>query len=308
MADNWIIDVKGLWKSFAGKPAVRDLTLQIKKGEIFGFLGPNGGGKTTTIRMLCGLLTPDSGQGHCLNFDILKQSREIKQRVGYMTQHFSLYADLSIEENLQFIARLYSLPNREQRVTETLEKLNLCAQRKQATHTLSGGWKQRLALAAALLHNPELLLLDEPTAGVDPKARRDFWQQLHHLSLQGITTLVSTHYMDEADRCHRVGYISFGELLIHGTTEEVIQKVNLQTWLITGSLLGPLEDALTGLPGIEQLVAFGNHLRISGTDQQLMQKSISPFQRDPWSWIQTSANLEDVFIYLVNKSQSARNN
>ena len=304
MSDALAIDVKNLSKSFAGKLAVKNLSLQIKKGEIFGFLGPNGGGKTTTIRMLCGLLTPDTGQGTCLGFDILKQSRHIKERVGYMTQHFSLYTDLSIEENLDFMARIYSIPDRKQRVEHSLQQLNLYTRRKQLVQNLSGGWQQRLALAASLLHSPELLLLDEPTAGVDPKARRDFWDQIHQLSNQGITTLVSTHYMDEADRCHRVGYISFGELLTYGTSEEVIKKVGLTTWVITGPQLSQLANLLRGLPGIEQVVTFGSHLHLSGIDRSLITNSIARFQTDPWTWTLTDSNLEDVFIYLVNKTQN----
>lgn len=237
MDNNIVIDVQNLHKSFNKKVAVNNISLQVNRGDIFGFLGPNGAGKTTTIRMLCGLLTPDGGSGKCLGFDIVKDSASIKKRVGYMTQTFSLYQDLTVEENLDFSARLYSVSNRPEKIDSTLKNLNLLNRRSQLTSTLSGGWKQRLALSAALLHEPELLLLDEPTAGVDPKARRDFWNEIHALSQQGVTTLVSTHYMDEAERCTRLGYISSGKLLINGTAAEIIKETNAAT----------LEDAFIAL-------------------------------------------------------------
>jgi ABC-2 type transport system ATP-binding protein len=221
------IDVSGLHKSFNGVAAVINVALQVKRGEIFGFLGPNGSGKTTTLRMLCGLLTPDSGRGHCLGYDILSAADQIKKQVGYMTQRFSLYEDLTIYENLNFVARIYQIKNREIRIRETLDALGLQARAKQLAGALSGGWKQRLALAAALLHDPQLLLLDEPTAGVDPKARRDFWNQIQQLATQGITTLVSTHYMDEAERCHRLAYIAHGHLLMQGTAQTIIADSGL---------------------------------------------------------------------------------
>jgi ABC-2 type transport system ATP-binding protein len=226
MDQTFAIDVSGLYKSFDGKPAVINVALQVKRGEIYGFLGPNGSGKTTTLRMLCGLLTPDQGQGQCLGYNILTQSDAIKKQVGYMTQHFSLYADLTIRENLDFIARIYNMDNRVQRVQQALVDLGLEKRQKQLAGTLSGGWKQRLALAAALLHEPQLLLLDEPTAGVDPKARREFWDRIHRLAEQGITTLVSTHYMDEAERCHRLAYIAYGHMLTYGTAQEIVAQTN----------------------------------------------------------------------------------
>lgn len=230
-ATSLAIDVNGLYKSFSGKPAVIDVGLQVKRGEIYGFLGPNGSGKTTTLRMLCGLLTPDKGQGQCLGYNILTQSDVIKKHVGYMTQQFSLYADLTIYENLDFIARIYNIKNRKHHVQQSIKHLGLVDRQKQLAGTLSGGWKQRLALAAALIHNPQLLLLDEPTAGVDPKARREFWDHIQDLSTQGITTLVSTHYMDEAERCHRLAYIAYGHLLTRGTAQEIITEtraINLE--------------------------------------------------------------------------------
>ncbi len=246
--DDNAIDIKNLSKRFGDKTVVNNVTLQVKQGEIFGFLGPNGSGKTTTIRMLCGLLTPDAGEGHCLGFDILTQSYQIKREVGYMSQRFSLYDDLSIYENLDFIARLYAMENRQQCVEQSLESLGLQHRQQQLAGALSGGWKQRLALAAALLHNPKLLLLDEPTAGVDPKARRDFWDHIHDLSEQGITTLVSTHYMDEAERCHRLAFILNGNLLTVGTEKEIIAASNLTTWQVIGDDVMSLANNCAPIP------------------------------------------------------------
>ena len=218
----YAIDVSALNKSFGDKHVVRDLSLKVPRGQIFGFLGPNGSGKTTSIRMICGLLTADSGSGTCLGYDVMKQSAEIKREVGYMTQKFSLWEDLTIRENLDFIARMFGMAERRAAVTQAVEKLGLAARQDQLAGSLSGGWKQRLALAACLLHKPRLLLLDEPTAGVDPKARRDFWDELHALAAQGITVLVSTHYMDEAERCNQLAYIAYGRLLAVGTAAELI--------------------------------------------------------------------------------------
>src|SRR4051812_16788172 len=234
MTDSAVIDVEGLTKSFGGRRVVDNFSIRVERGQIFGFLGPNGSGKTTTIRMLCGLLTPDGGRGTCLGHDIIRESALIKRDVGYMTQRFSLYEDLSIRENLNFIARIYGVPDRQHAVTAALERLGLGNRSAQLAGQLSGGWKQRLALAACLLHHPRLLLLDEPTAGVDPKARREFWDQIYLLAAEGITVLVSTHYMDEAERCHRLAYIAYGKLLITGTAEEVIAHSHLTTWSVTG--------------------------------------------------------------------------
>src|SRR5919202_6139718 len=189
------IDVHGLNKSFGDRHVVRDVSIAVEQGRVTGFLGPNGSGKTTTMRLLCGLLTPDSGEGTCLGLDIRTRSREIKRLTGYMTQRFSLYEDLTIEENLLFVARVYGMDDRARRVSDALAKLGLTSRRAQAAGSLSGGWKQRLALAAAVLHEPRLLLLDESTAGVDPKARREFWDEIHALAAEdSLTVLVSTHY------------------------------------------------------------------------------------------------------------------
>jgi len=228
------IDVRHLTKRYDGRAVVDDFSITVERGLIFGFLGPNGSGKTTTIRMLCGLLVPDAGEGTCLGYDLRREAAKIKRNVGYMTQRFSLYEDLSIEENLEFVARVYDVPRRRATVRDALDRLRLANRRGQLAGTLSGGWKQRLALAACLLHRPQLLLLDEPTAGVDPKARRDFWEHIHALSAEGMTVLVSTHYMDEAERCHRLAYLAYGHLLATGTPEQVIADSRLSTFVQVG--------------------------------------------------------------------------
>lgn len=291
------IDVKDLHKRFQTIQAVNGVSLQVQQGEIFGFLGPNGGGKTTTIRMICGLLTPDQGSGTCLGYDIIKQASEIKALTGYMTQKFSLYEELSVYENFEFIARMYDIPNREARIQEALNFFGLpLTQKNQLAGTLSGGWKQRLSLAACVLHQPKLLLLDEPTAGVDPKARREFWDEIHRLSLQGITTLVSTHYMDEAARCHRLAYISAGKILIRGTIEEIIEESKLQTWQVQGPELDALADKLREESVIEQVTNFGNSLHVSSTIQESLEGALGKFNHPPYTWIQVTPTLEDIFI------------
>src|SRR5262245_2435694 len=265
------IDVKGLNKSFGDKHVVKDFSIQVPRGRITGFLGPNGSGKTTTLRMLCGLLTPDSGSGTCLGYDIVRESDAIKLRVGYMTQRFSLYEDLTIEENLLFMARVHGLDRRRERVKEALERLGLLERRTQLAGKLSGGWKQRLALAAATLHEPDLLLLDEPTAGVDPKARRTFWDEIHALSSEGLTVLVSTHYMDEAERCHDIAYIAYGELIARGTIEELVKASHLITFRGEGPGAEKLAQALTGKPGVEMAAAFGAAVHVSGADRAALE-------------------------------------
>ncbi len=300
MNDALAIDVAGLSKRFGELVAVDDLALQVRRGEIYGFLGPNGSGKTTTIRMLCGLLTPDSGRGTCLGYDVIRETRQIKLNVGYMTQGFSLYQDLTIRENLDFTARIYGMPNRQEAVEESLRRLGLADRQKQLAGNLSGGWKQRLALAACMLHQPRLLLLDEPTAGVDPKARRDFWDEIHYLAGQGITVLVSTHYMDEAERCHRLAYIASGRLLAQGTVSEVIQNSGIVTWTVECADLYALGAQLRGLPGISQVVPFGNQLHVSGTDAALLEQSISPFREQAsCRWTKAQPGLEDIFIQMM---------
>ena len=303
MNDAVAIDVRGLSKSFDGKRVVRDLTLTVARGEIFGFLGPNGSGKTTSIRMLCGLLIPDAGEGHCLGYDVIRETAQIKREVGYMTQRFSLYEDLSVRENLDFVARIYGVQNRARVVDAAIERLGLAQRREQLAGTLSGGWKQRLALAATTLHNPKLLLLDEPTAGVDPKARRDFWLAIHQLAAEGITVLVSTHYMDEAERCHRLAYLSFGQILTQGTPSQVAASSGLTTWVVAGPDLMQLAEALQRLPAVAQVVPFGDALHVSGTDAAQLATALAPYQaRVELTWTQTQPGLEDVFIQLVTEA------
>lgn len=298
-----VIDVKGLTKIFGERRVVDKLDLTVKRGEIFGFLGPNGSGKTTTIRMLCGLLTADEGSGSCLGYDIRRQSAEIKREVGYMTQRFSYYEDLSIRENLEFIARVYGMKNRGEVVDRALEELGLANRAKQLAGTLSGGWKQRLALAASLLHEPKLLLLDEPTAGVDPKARRDFWEEIHHLSARGITVLVSTHYMDEAERCHRLAYIAYGKLLADGSPAELIERSQLKTWALSGARALDLLDALRALPGVLQVVPFGTVVHLSAQNETGLLPLLKAFASQHGLAITpTEARLEHVFIQLMQSS------
>ncbi len=297
------IDVKGLNKSFGDKHVVKDFSIQVPRGRITGFLGPNGSGKTTTLRMLCGLLTPDSGEGKCLGYDIVKQSDEIKLNVGYMTQRFSLYDDLTIEENLMFMARVHGLDRRHERVKQALERLGLLERRRQLAGKLSGGWKQRLALAAATLHEPALLLLDEPTAGVDPKARRTFWDEIHALSAEGLTVLVSTHYMDEAERCHDIAYIAYGELIARGTAEDILKQVGLVTWEGSGPGVDRLSGEIAKLPGVETAAPFGATLHVSGTDEGALDAALKPYRHEPFHWSRTEPTLEDAFIHLMGKSE-----
>jgi ABC-2 type transport system ATP-binding protein len=298
------IEVEGLTKSFGGRVVVRDLSMRVRRGQIYGFLGPNGSGKTTTLRMLCGLLTPDSGRGTALGFDIRTQNEEIKRHVGYMTQRFSLYQDLSILENLEFVARVYGMadPNREAR--DAIERLGLAGRERQLAGELSGGWKQRLALGACILPKPELLLLDEPTAGVDPKARREFWGEIHKLAAQGMTVLVSTHYMDEAERCHEIAYIAYGELLAQGTIPEVIAQSHLRTYTVTGPDLQGLAERMLGTPGIDMVAPFGNSLHVAGRDADALETAIAAFRDHPeLHWSVSQPSLEDVFISLMTRSR-----
>lgn len=300
---DYIIQVEGLSKRFGNKIAVDKLSLQVRAGEIYGFLGPNGSGKTTAIRMLCGLLVPDAGRGTCLGFDIRTQSADIKRHIGYMPQSFSLYQDLSVRENLDFVARMYGMKPRAPAVDRCIEQLGLGVYRRQPAGNLSGGWKQRLALAACLLHAPRLLLLDEPTAGIDPKARREFWDQVHQLAAEGLAILVSTHYMDEAERCHRLAYLSYGRLLTHGMVREVVQRAGLSTWQVSGAGLAQLARQLRGLPGVEQVAAFGDTLHVSGADAALLEQSIARFQGQGYHWAPIQPGLEEVFISLMQNSE-----
>jgi ABC-2 type transport system ATP-binding protein len=295
-----VIDVKGLTKIYGKRTVVDHFDLQVPRGAVYGFLGPNGSGKTTTLRMICGLLKPESGSGTCLGWDVIEQSAQIKSQVGYMTQRFSLWEDLSIEENLYFVARMYGLDKRPERVRHALKSLGLYARKKQLAGTLSGGWKQRLALSTCMLHEPQLLLLDEPTAGVDPKARREFWETIHELSDQGVTILVSTHYMDEAVQCDYIAYIAFGRKLIDGPSGEIASKIGLTTWSVEGPELGALSRALKDTPGIEQVARFGASLHISGPDKQALEAAIAPWKNKPdLVWTPMTSGLEEAFIHLM---------
>jgi ABC-2 type transport system ATP-binding protein len=303
VTDSFAIDVRGMTKRFGDHTVVNGIDLQVREGEVYGFLGPNGSGKTTFIRMLCGLLAADAGEGTCLGFDVINESESIKRQVGYMTQRFSFYEDLSIVENLDFVARMYAVKNRREAVRESIERLGLAGRQKQLAGELSGGWKQRLALAACLIHNPKLLLLDEPTAGVDPKARRDFWEQIHELAGQGLTFLITTHYMDEAERCDRLAYISYGNLLTKGTAAEVVAGAQLTTWSVSGPDLHEIAQQLRGTAGVQEAVAFGARLHVSGSDRLKLEQAIAPFRREPYVWQQINPGLEDVFIHLMGSSQ-----
>ena len=300
MTEENVIDVTGLTKSFGDKLVVDHFDIRVPRGAIYGFLGPNGSGKTTTIRMLCGLLLADAGQGTCLGFDVRKQAAAIKTQVGYMTQKFSLYEDLTIRENLDFVARMYGVADRDQRVSAALADLGLADRSGQLAGTLSGGWKQRLALAACLIHDPQLLLLDEPTAGVDPKARRDFWDEIRRLSKAGVTVLVSTHYMDEAVQCDFITYIAYGKKLIDGPAADIPKMVGLTTWRAEGPDLAALEAELTGQPGVLQIARFGSTLHVSGTDAAALENTVRQHEAEGrYRWSLQAAGLEEAFIYLM---------
>ncbi|MCF4167169.1 ABC transporter ATP-binding protein [Zavarzinia compransoris] len=298
------IDVTGLTKSFGGRNVVDDVSVRVRRGEIMGFLGPNGSGKTTTIRLLCGLLVPDAGEGTCLGHDVLREGEAIRRQVGYMTQKFSFYEDLTIEENLAFVARVFELDDRRGRVERTLERLGLGNRRRQLAGTLSGGWKQRLALAACIMHEPRLLLLDEPTAGVDPKARRDFWDEIHELAEDGMTVLVSTHYMDEAERCHRIAYLAYGQKLTEGTVDEVVAGAGLSTFTVDTPGAAALSRRLQGRPGVDLVAPFGNVLHISGRDGAALRATLAAAAAEgpAFDFIADRPTLEDVFILLMNQS------
>jgi ABC-2 type transport system ATP-binding protein len=298
------IDVRGLTKRYGDRTVVDDFALRLDAGRICGFLGPNGSGKTTTLRMLCGLLRPDAGEGRCLGLDIRTEAEAIRRQAGYMTQRFGLYEDLSIRENLDFFARLHQLPRRRATVDAALEQLGLAGRQNQLAGTLSGGWKQRLALAAALLHGPRLLLLDEPTAGVDPAARRDFWDTIHHLAARGITVLVSTHYMDEAERCHELVYVAWGRRLARGTPARIVADAGLAVWAADGPGAEALIEPLKSAPGVDSVAAFGNSVHVSGTDAAALETAIAPYRdRAGLRWRPAEASLEDVFIALIGRAR-----
>tara|TARA_R110002124_G_scaffold121226_2_gene279523 strand:- start:273 stop:1199 length:927 start_codon:yes stop_codon:yes gene_type:complete len=304
MDGDLVIDVHGLTKSFGDTRVVDDFSIQVPRGAIYGFLGPNGSGKTTTIRLVCGLLKPDGGGGTALGYDIVTQSREIKSRVGYMTQKFSLYGDLTVKENLEFMARLHAVPNQRQTVQATMEEYDLEPRARQLAGNLSGGWKQRLALAATTMHKPGLLMLDEPTAGVDPKARRDFWDRIRRLSQSGVTVLVSTHYMDEAVQCDSIAYIAYGKKLIDAPSADIADIVGLTTWRIEGKGLQSVYDALDGAPGVDQIARFGSALHVSGRDEAALLRAIAPWRDRPeFEVSRAKTGLEEAFIWLMTGAQ-----
>jgi ABC-2 type transport system ATP-binding protein len=299
-----VIDVRGLTKTFGDKTVVDHFDMVVPKGAIYGFLGPNGSGKTTTIRMLCGLLKPDAGEGTCLGYDVVRESAKIKAHVGYMTQRFSLYGDLTVRENLAFMARLHSIKDVDGAVERALVEYDLAPRSAQMAAELSGGWKQRLALAAASLHDPPLLLLDEPTAGVDPQARREFWERIHRLADGGVTVLVSTHYMDEAVQCDRIAFIAYGRKLIDAPAGEVAERVGLHTWRVEGVGLKALYEELQNLPGVDQVARFGSALHVSGRDEAALDAAIAPWRDRPeLSWSKAKTGLEEAFIFLMTGSQ-----
>ena len=306
-ADGPVIEVNNLSKRYGNRTVVDGLTMQVQRGEIFGFLGPNGSGKTTSIRLMCGLLTPDGGAGRTLGYDVVREAAAIKREVGYMTQKFGLYEDLSVRENLDFVARIYGLDRRRQRVDAAIEQLGLSARRDQLAGSLSGGWKQRLALCACILHEPKLLLLDEPTAGVDPKARRDFWEEIHGLAARGITVLVSTHYMDEAERCTRLSYIAEGKLLANGTPDDLIAGSGLASWYVNSPDLASLAGRVKALAPDAIVTRFGNELHISADDMPQFDAAIAPLRAEPGSkWRRAAPPLEDVFINLMRRAAPVR--
>ncbi|AVP87647.1 ABC-transporter ATP-binding protein system [Candidatus Phycorickettsia trachydisci] len=300
----YAIDLHNLSKSFAGKRAVDNINIQVPRGKVYGFLGPNGSGKTTTIRMICGLLTPDSGEGTCLDYDIRTQSQLIQENVGYMTQKFSYWEDMTTQENLEFISDMFGINNKKAKVQECIEKFGLEKYQFQLAGRMSGGWKQRLALAACTLHNPELLLLDEPTAGVDPKARREFWDEIHKLAAEGVTILVTTHYMDEAERCHKIIYIAGGKIMTQGTIDEVINNAGLTTWVVKGENLASLQRELEKHPAVTTAAPFGESLHVSGIDEEALNNATAPYRNNPsYSWELSSPSMEDAFIHYMTKAQ-----
>jgi ABC-2 type transport system ATP-binding protein len=303
MSDEFAIDVRRMTKRFGTRTAVDHIDLQVRRGEICGFLGPNGSGKTTVIRMLCGLLRADAGSGTCLGHDVLTASNTIKREVGYMTQRFSFWEDLTVAENLAFVARLYAVKDRRHAVRDSLERLGLVQRQDQIVGQLSGGWKQRLALAACLIHQPKLLLLDEPTAGVDPRARREFWEEIHQLAGQGLTFLIATHYMDEAERCHRLAYILEGKLRAYGTAAEVVEQAHLTTWSVSGPHLLKLAGELRARRGVQQAVVFGATLHVGGDNAAALEQAIAPFRTPEYQWCPIRSGLEDVFIHLIDQTR-----
>jgi ABC-type multidrug transport system ATPase subunit len=299
-----VIDVRGLRKSFGARKVVEGLSLRVKEGEICGFLGANGSGKTTTIRMLCGLLVPDAGEGQCIGLDIIRQAPLIRRHVGYMTQKFSFYEDLTVFENLDFVAAVYEMKNRREAVDDIMKRMGLADRRDQLAGELSGGWKQRLALAACVLHEPKLLLLDEPTAGVDAKARREFWDLIHDMAGEGLTVLVSTHYMDEAERCNRIVYLANGRIVVEGGADEVSRQAGLVTYEATGEGVDEAARALRRTEGVEAAAVFGRALHVAGTNREALERAIHSVDGN-LKWSEVEPRLEDVFIHMLSVKEAA---
>jgi ABC-2 type transport system ATP-binding protein len=303
-----IIETEGLSRRFGDLVAVRDVTLQVRRGEIFGVLGPNGAGKSTTIRMLCGILDPTAGRGTVVGFDIAREPEEVKKRIGYMTQRFSLYEDLTVEENLRFYAGIYGVGRgRRRTVVETvLARAGLGPRRRQLAGTLSGGWKQRVALASATIHEPPLLFLDEPTAGVDPVSRRDFWEQIHQIAAGGTTVLLTTHYMDEAERCHRLAFIFRGTLLTTGTPEDIVRRRDLHVVELETEEASRAAELLRALPQVEEVAHYGALLRVAtrGTDPAaLARETLATHHIVVAAARSARATVEDAFVSMVREDE-----
>jgi ABC-2 type transport system ATP-binding protein len=303
--DDLIIKTEHLSRSFGDLQAVRDVSLEVRRGEIFGILGPNGAGKSTTIRMLCGILDPTGGSGTVVGHDIVREAERIKERIGYMTQRFSLYEDLTVAENLRFYAGIYGVPfrRRRARVDQVLEETGLKDRRKQLSGTLSGGWKQRVALACATIHEPPLLFLDEPTAGVDPVSRREFWERIYDISAGGTTAVLTTHYMDEAERCHRLAFIFSGSLLDVGTPDEVVQRRELRVAELEVERAVDAADALRGGPEVEEVAHYGHILRLAvrhrGDPVALARDVLSKRGIAIRDVREVRATVEDAFVAMV---------
>jgi ABC-2 type transport system ATP-binding protein len=298
-----VIDVRDLRKSFGTRRVVDGLTLQVARSEICGFLGANGSGKTTTIRMLCGLLVPDGGEGTCLGLDIRTEAAQIRRQTGYMTQKFSYYDDLTVRENLELVAGVYEMADGTEAVADIIARMGLACYEDQLAGHLSGGWKQRLALAACVLHRPKLLLLDEPTAGVDAKARREFWDLIHDLAGEGLTVLVSTHYMDEAERCNRIVYLAEGRIVVQGTSDEVVRRASLVIFETTGEEIDEVARRIRRSEGVEAAAVFGHALRVAGSDRAALQRAIGAFPN--LGWHEAEPRLEDVFIHQLASKEEA---
>lgn len=309
MNDNLAIRARGLTKRFGKLTAVDHLDLDVPRATIYGFLGPNGCGKSTTIRMLCGLLTPSEGGADVLGFRVPDDARQLKPNIGYMTQKFSLFGDMTVLENLQFIAEIYSYPKdqRARRIDELLEKYDLTGQRKQFASTMSGGQKQRLALACAVLHKPDLLLLDEPTSAVDPQSRRDFWANLFRLAESGTTILVSTHYMDEAERCHRLAILDHGVKVADGTPLELQKSTGMSIIEVLADDPYAAQAAIQTMPTVASVTQLGIRLRVlipSEVDGalELVKEALADHNVRAQTHA-SQASLEDVFVAVTMKPQ-----